>query len=289
MLDHAASLLAAAALLLAAAGPARSQEVVDFDHVVSVAASQATASQMMAKEVLLIALDIDRDARLEGLEDWYQDFGRTLVGLRDGDEIQGLPAASNPAIVAELERATAHWRVVRTVLDEGLAAGSITAAQVDVIATNSTELLAAFEAVAGGYLQEANRNRLTSMLANAVLEAGQGTMLSQRMATEFLLIVYGHDVEASRADLGSSIARFEQVLSNLVNGNLEQRLLPPPNDEIRDRLLRAQRVWEDEFRPIIRRALDAGEPSPELAVRMVDANGTLFGHLTAVAGLYSQL
>lgn len=288
MFRRAAYAFATVALLMATVASSRAQQV-DFDHVIAVTGSQATASQVMAKEVLLIALDIDRAAHLESLEDRYGVFGRTLVGLRDGDEMLELPAASNPAIVAELERAEAHWQLVQAVLDEGLAAGSITAQQVDVIAANSTELLAALEAVAGGYLQEANHNRLTSMLANAVLEAGQGTMLSQRMACEFLLIVYGHNVEANRVVLGGSIARFEQVLSNLSNGNLEQRLLPPPNDEIRERLLRAQRVWEDEFRPIIRRALDAGEPSPELAVRMVDANGALFEHLMAVASLYSQL
>lgn len=287
MFRRAASVLATVALLMATVASSRAQQV-DFDHVIAVTGSQATASQMMAKEVLLIALDIDRAAHLESLEDRYGVFGRTLVGLRDGDEVLRLPAASNPAVVADLERAEAHWRLVQPVLDEGLAAGSITAQQVDVIAANSAELLAALEAVAGGYLQKANHNRLTSMLANAVLEAGQGTMLSQRMACELLLIVYGHNVEANRVVLGDSIARFEQVLSNLVDGNLEQRLLPP-NDEILDRLLRAQRVWEDEFRPITRRALDAGEPSTELAVRMVEANGALFEHLTAVGSLYSQL
>lgn len=288
MLERAATLLATAALLMATAGPARAQEV-DFDHVIAVAASQATASQMMAKEALLVAMDIDRQANLESLEFRRGMFGRTLVGLREGDEVLGLPAASSPTIVAELERADAHWQVIQDVLGDGLNAGDITAGQVEIIAANSTELFAAFEGVAGGYHQEANRNRLTSMLANALMETGRGTMLSQRMASEFLLIVYGHEIGANRANLSGSIIRFERVLGDLVNGNLEQRLLPPPNDEVRDELLRVQRVWEDEFRPILRRALDAGQPPSDLAVRMVEANGILFERLRTVASLYGEL
>ena len=288
MFDRAASALAAAALLTVTADPARAQHV-DFDHLIAVAESQAAASQMMAKDALLVALDIDRDARLQNLEYWRGMFDRTLKGLRDGDDMLGLPAASNPAIVAQLDRAGVHWETIQSELRDGLAARDISAAQVAVIAGDSVDLLAAFEGVAAGYIEEAHRNRLTSMLSNALIETGRGTMLSQRMATEFLLIVYGHEVEANRASLGGSIAQFDTVLDNLVNGNLDERLLPPPNDEVKDQLLRARRIWEDEFRPVLRRALDAGRPSPDLAVEMVEANGLLLEQMKSVTGLYDRL
>lgn len=288
MLDRAATIFSTAAMLWTMASPANAQEI-DFDHVIAVAGSQAAASQSMASDAVLVALDIDRDARLGNLRYSQELFDRTLIGLRDGDGILGLPAATTPEIAGSLDTAGIHWQSTKAALQDGFATGVITPDQIAVIAADSAELMTIFEGVARQYAAEATRNRLTSMLANAVLESIQGTMLSQRMATEFLLIVYGHDVPASRAGLDNAIARFEQVLSNLVNGNLERRLLPPPNEEIRARLLRAQRTWEDEFRPIIRRALDDGQPSADLAIAMVEAKGNLLDHLQAITDMYDRL
>lgn len=287
MFGRAATILATAVTLSVTAAPAAAQEI-DYDHVIAVAGSQATASQTMAREALLIALGIDREARLESLRYWHGMFDRTLIGLRDGDDVLGLPAAPTPEIVAEIDLAGTYWQTAKAVFRDGLAAGDITAAQVDVIAAFSTELMTVFQGVATRYADEAAKNRLTSMLANAVLESINGTLLSQRMATQFLLVVYGHDVQANRLGLANSVVEFDRVLGNLVNGNLELRLLPPPNDEIRERLLRAQRIWEDEFRPVIRRALDT-EPSSDMAVQMVEANGNLLQQMKAITNLYVGL
>lgn len=288
MLDRAAKLIAAATLLAAAAQPAGAQ-AIDFNHVMNVAGSQATASQIMAKEALLVALDVDRETHLQSLEYWHGMFDRTLNGLRDGDALLGLPAAATPEIAAGLDVAEAHWQSSGPVYREGLTAGAISAEQVDTIVSHSNGLMEAFEEVAQRYAEESNRNRLTSMLVNAQLESLHGTVLSQRMATDFLLIVYGHDTDASRADLGATIAQFDEVLRNLSSGNLEKRLLPPPNDEITEELGRARRIWEDEFRPVIRRGLD-GDPLPvESAGQMAEANSRLLEHMKTLTSLYVGL
>lgn len=288
MSDRAATIFTIAALSWAMAVPAKAQDV-DFDHVIAVAGSQAAASQTMAGEAVLVALDIDRDARLDNLRYTQELFDRTLIGLRDGDGVLGLPAASTPEIAVDLDTAGIHWQSTKAALQDGFATGVITADQIAVIAADSIELMTVFESIATQYADEATKNRLTSMLANAVLESIHGTMLSQRMATEFLLIVYGHDVPVSRASLGTAIAQFDQVLSNLLNGNLEQRLLPPPNEDIRTRLLRVKRAWEDEFRPIIRRALDGGQPSVAMAAEMVEANRNLLEQMNSITSMYVGL
>lgn len=288
MLDRAAAIVVTAAILSAATPPVWAQ-AVDFDHVIAVAGSQAVASQILAKDALLVALDIDRDARLASLRDRQAAFGLTLQGLRDGDQSLGLPAAATAEISTELELAGAQWQTTEAVILEGLVAGDITAEQVSVLATHSVQLMTAFEGVAARYAEEATRNRLTSMLANALLESIRGSILSQRMATEFLLVAYGHDPDANRARLGHSVVQLNQTMSNLVNGNLERRLLPPPNDAVRDRLQRAQRVWEDEFRPIVRDAFETGDVTPALARRMVDANDDLLDEMTAITTLYVGL
>ena len=285
MYHRAAITLSALAVLAQPSLPAEAQ-TIDFDHVIAVAGSQATASQMMAKDALLIALDVDRQARLEELEYWHDQFDRTLTGLRDGDEILGLPAAQTPAIANGLETAGSLWESTKGAMLDGIAAGDITPDQITVQALDLTTV---FEGIAGQYAEEANRNRLTSMLVNALLESLHGSMLSQRMATEFLLVVYGHEVEANRAGLSRSITGFDQVLDNLVNGNLERRMLPPPNDDLRDRLLRIRRIWEDEFRPIMRRGLDAGRPSPSVALQMAEVNGQLLEQMKAVTSIYVGL
>ncbi len=288
MFDRAAAACATAVALMAFSQPARAQEV-DFGHVMTVAGSQAAASQMMAKEALLIALDIDRDTRLESLVYWNREFDRTLTGLREGDDGLGLPAAATPEIAAGLEVADAHWQSAAAAYRAGVAAGAISAEQIDTIAAHCTGLMQTFQEIALRYAEESNRNRLTSMLVNAQLQALQGTALSQRMATEFLLVVHGHQADASRSSLRGSIARFDDLLRNLSNGNLDQRLLPPPNDAIRSELDRVLRVWEDEFRPVIRRALD-GDPLPLTAAsQMAEANDRLLEHMNTLTNLYVGL
>lgn len=288
MFERAALFLTAVALLGSVAVPAKSQDI-DFDHVIAVAGSQAAASQTIASEALLIALDIDRDNRLQNLEYWRDLFDRTLIGFRDGDRTLGLPEPPTPEIAAHLEIAGVHWQSTRAALQDGFASGVITADQIAVIAADRVALTESFEGVATRYTEVAASNRLASMLANALLESIHGTALSQRMATEYLLIVYGHDVQQNRARLGSAVVQFDQVLSNLVNGNLERRMLPPPNDDVRGRLLRAKRVWEDEFRPIIRRALDDEPPPAASALDLIQANGNLLEQLNAVTNLYVGL
>ncbi len=275
-------------MLVVLARPVGAQSV-DFTHVMSVAGSQATASQIMARDALLVALDVDREARLASLERWNGTFDRTLAGLRNGDDTLGLPAAATPEIEAGLDVAQAHWQSSAPAFRAGLAAGSISADQVDTIAAHSTGLMQAFEEVARRYAEESHRNRLTSMLVNAQLQALHGTVLSQHMAAEYLLVVYGHEADVSRARLQGSIARFDDVLSNLSNGNLDLRLLPPPNDAIRSELRRARRVWEDEFRPSIRRALDGDPLPPEAAGDMAAANDRLLEHMNSLTSLYVGL
>lgn len=287
MLDRAAA-FAIAAILAATVLPARAQQI-DFNHVVSVAGSQATAAQIMAKEALLIALEVERGPQLQSLDSRMALFDRTLTGLREGDELMGLPAAATPEIADRLAVATSHWQVFGPVFRDGIETGAMSAEQIGAIALNSAGLTAALETVMLGYAEESNRNRLTSMLANARLEAIRGTMLSQRMATQFLLIAYGHDADTSRFGLGGSVAQFEQALGNLANGNLERRMLPPPNDAIRDETARIRRVWEDELRPIIRTALDIGDLPPESVGRMAAANDRLLDHLKTLTSLYAGL
>lgn len=287
MLNRAAA-FAIAAIFAATVSAARAQPI-DFNHVVSVAGSQATASQMMAKEALLIALDVERGPQVQSLDNRLALFDRTLAGLRDGDEMLGLPAAVTPEIADRLDVAASHWQVFSPVFREGIETGSISADQIATIALNSAGLTAALEAVTLGYAEESNKNRLTSMLANARLEAIRGTMLSQRMATQFLLIAYGHDTESSRFSLGGSVAQFETALGNLANGNLERRMLPPPNDTIRDEIGRIRRVWEDELRPVVRLALDTGELPPGSVVRMAAANDRLLEHLKTLTSVYDGL
>ena len=49
------------------------------------------------------------------------------------------------------------------------------------------------------------------------------------------------------------------------------------------------RVWEDEFRPIIRRVLDGGSPAHDAAAGMVAANDMLLEHMNTLTSLYVGL
>ncbi len=84
-------------------------DTAELAVVINLSGRQRMLTQKMTKEYLLAALDIDRAANLGNLKKTMALFDRTLRGLLDGDDAQGLPPTTDPAIRAQLEKVMKLW------------------------------------------------------------------------------------------------------------------------------------------------------------------------------------
>jgi hypothetical protein len=84
---------------------------------INLAGKQRMLTQKMTKELLLIACGIDADANRIALGKTVAVFDKTLTGLINGESELGLPATSDKAIVAQLEKVRALWREYRPVVE----------------------------------------------------------------------------------------------------------------------------------------------------------------------------
>lgn len=283
-----ASALLVAAVNVSAPSHAATRTVIDYEHIINLAAMQTVNAQKMSKEMILLAMGINKNANLKTLRASQNLFQRTIKGLRDGDVSLGLPQSNNPTVLANLARVEELWARYQSALIEGLKAGKVKRATVSVIADLSVPLFEALKETVKAYEQEAAKNGLHSVLSVAIATSSQQRVLTQKMSKEFLLIAYRLDVENYRKRLAQSYKEFDSTLQSLIEGNFEIGLLPPPTGEIRVQLRKVQRLW-DEFLPIMKAAADGSAISKEMIKRVDRMNMTLLKEINATVEMYEAL
>lgn len=273
---------------MAMAAPAQAQRI-DYDYIIGMAEMQGMATQKMAVEALLVAMNVKRDENMEQMESTRALFDQAIKGLQDGDPQLRLPATANPEIRENLERAQEMWVTMNAALPDGFVGQRITRDQVATIADISADLQITLEDAVEGFVEESSVGDLHSMLTPAVQNVGRIAMLSQQMAKEFLLVTYGHEANRNRMALGQSTADFETRLSGLINGNYDMLLLPAPTPELRQQLQLIERIWQDEFKPLMGRA-EAGDTLGNAEIFLLnEVNDRFLGELNSAATLYELL
>jgi len=84
-------------------------DTAELAVVINLSGRQRMLTQKMSKEFLLMALKIDPEANRENLKKTMALFDRTLKGLLDGDEEQGLPGTKEEHIRKQLKKVMALW------------------------------------------------------------------------------------------------------------------------------------------------------------------------------------
>ncbi len=92
-------------------------DTAELAVVINLSGRQRMLTQKMTKEYLLVALDIAPAANREKLKRTMVLFDRTLGGLLDGDDAQGLPPTTDPAIRAQLRKVMKLWENFRPLLE----------------------------------------------------------------------------------------------------------------------------------------------------------------------------
>ena len=291
MLNRIARVVVFVAAALAAYDPSAPAAAAsaDYDHIVNLAGRQRMLTQRMAKEAVLIAMDVDRIDNLRRLQESRDLFTRTLAGLRSGDASLDLPGTADPNTAAKLERAELVWSQMDAVLHAGLIAGGFSDQQLGRVIDLSPVLLATSEEVVSAFVAEARKGPIHTVLIEAINVSGRQRMLSQRMAMQFLLIAHGQEQPGSRQALRETADRFEQALRALINGDNELRLIAAPTVDLQLQLASIDGLWSREVAPLIRSIADGATPTPDMVARVARLNLDLLREMNRAVEMYEML
>ncbi len=270
------------------AAPAYAAENVDLRHTLNLVGGQRMLTQQMSKELLLVAMGYNTDDNLMKLQANHERFERVLRGLRFGDTELALESTKHAGVLESLARVEEIWPLFSAALQNGMSPETVSSDAVTLVSDLSLPLLAAMNHTIKSYEDTASAGALFSMLEIAITQADQQRMLTQKMAKEFLLIAYGHDVEPNRQRLGKSMLDFEKILKGLMSGDAELRLVPTPDPQIQVHLKTVDRLW-NELKPILSSAV-TGITIDEVALaEMVSLNITMLSEMNSAVDLYEAL
>lgn len=267
---------------------APAQQEMSRHRMISLVESQNMLAQKMSKELVLVALDIDKNRNLRDLESSRAMFERTLKALRDGDSELGSPGSRNPDFLEGLGRVGELWLLYEATIRKSTKSRATTADQVGTIADLTGPMSDAVEQAVEILHEEARRKQLISMLDTTIELLSHQASLTQQMSKEFLLIAYGHEADKNRKALKDSMALFDQTLDGLLNGNPEQQLLPAPNAEITAQLRMVARMW-DEFRPLLSVGTRGSGIDRDSITKVAELNGPLLDAINEAMAMYEAL
>jgi hypothetical protein len=245
---------------------------------VNLAGKQRMLTQKMAKESLLIALNIDVQKNKKNLEETAKLFEKTLKGLQAGDKSLDLTKTINKDILKQLKKVTMLWRDFKPNI-ESIYRDGVSVAILQNIAIKNLPLLAEMNKVVGMYEKSSGAD--LNDLATVMNLSGKQRMLMQKMSKELLLIAEGIDKEKNKESLRGSMELFEKTLKGLVNGDASLGLPQTRDKKILAQLLKVERLWR-EFKPVMEKA----DTSMESLKKMAKLNLPLLGEINKAVKMY---
>lgn len=243
--------------------------------------------QRISTAAMMMALGVDGAEHLGGIEKSRDFFLRVLKILNEGDAQHGIPPATAPKVLEALNKLEGLWLSYDAMIGKGLEAGGFGTEDLLVIARLAAPLSAATNDVADAYGEVHSKVMLRSILVPVTEESERQSVRIQEMFRDYLLIAYGHEVDKRRQSLAASIADFERVLTGLIQGDPELRLLAAVNAEIGGQLRQVQRVWKG-LRPHMTAAV-GGEVDRAKLLRVAGLVDELYHEMHEVADLYDDL
>ncbi|MGL1931622.1 MAG: type IV pili methyl-accepting chemotaxis transducer N-terminal domain-containing protein [Desulfotalea sp.] len=270
---------------------AEGPSAAEYGIVLNLSGKQRMLSQKMSKEVVLIALDVNKEENLKNLQGTAKLFNKTLKGLKDGNTELRLPPTTNGRIRNQLGKIEKIWIDFNEVLQGILAHGKVTPVQLQAVASQNLPLLKQMNKCVLLYEKDASKAGLQSdpSLAVTINLSGKQRMLSQKMSKEFLLIAYGHDIENNKLNLLETYSLFERTLKGLLDGDDTLDLPATENPKIRQQLGKIDMLWV-KFKPIVSFGAEPSTTSiPKEKIKTVaKANLPLLKEMNIAVGMYEK-
>lgn len=258
-----------------------------FARSADAAGQQRLLSQMLASDVLLVHLGIDKPAAVERIRGNLTRFSQLLNGLLYGDPRLGLIAAKSERIVAPLHIVNEAWPLFSTAVKNAMAARSLSPDLLDSVAGLSETLYEATSKVRAAYNMATNK-RLHSQLDIAIETAENEIGLTQKMIKEYLLVAAKHKLRKNRTLLQASFTLFDQALNGLINGDTKRNLLSVPDEGVQSQLKKVAQVWT-RCLPLLKPVAADKTPAGREIIVAVNLNRQLMSTMTAAVLAYRKL
>lgn len=266
------------------------QSAEEYGVVINLSGKQRMLTQKMSKEVVLIALDENKQQNIQNLKNTSSLFDKTLQGLRSGDSDLKLPPTSSEKILRQLGRVDKLWAEFYPIIKAIITRGSATPEELSAIADKNLRLLKEMNKAVGAYEKEAAKSGLKADpgLATTLNLSGKQRMLTQKMSKEFFLVAHNHDVANNKLNLLETFTLFERTLVGLKVGDDSLALPPTSNSAILSQLDKVSALWVD-AKPTFVAASQTSQVSKNDIAKIAGLNLPLLKEMNKAVGMYEAL
>lgn len=269
-------------LILLAAVPLEAR--ADGNRAFAMAGRQWLLIERMTNSALLAALDVSASPSMNSVHWSRNRFDRTHSELLTGDQDQ----RSRPEIVTALDRVDSQWRQYDRIFSEIAGAGSISSDQIRTLTDSHAATVAALGEMVDAYELYVHGGSSHSILSATIDEAGKLRAHTQSVLRALLLVAYNDRSEADRQRLIQSTQDFNRILMGLIHGDGELRLLPAPTREIRDELMKVDRMWKEAL-PVLEAAARGSTVTDEQIATVAQYSNDMAVPLTMALLMYLSL
>lgn len=259
----------------------------DGKRKINLAGRQRMLTQRMAKAACFIAMGVDVEAHFTMLSDARKLFAVTLSGLRHGDLDLGLRREESAPILRGLSEVGRLWQPYEAALLAVEEKRHVGQDDLATIARLNLPVLRKMHETVGITERIYAKGDLPLHLAIALNISGRQRMFSQKMAKEFCLIVYNHEVAENQAALAETVQLFDLSLEALINGRADVGIRPPQGQALAAQLARVAALWA-ELKPIYERAAAGLPPSPPEVITVARENNPLLAEMNKAVWLYEE-
>eukprot|EP00241_Pyramimonas_parkeae_P000009 CAMPEP_0114238710 /NCGR_PEP_ID=MMETSP0058-20121206/8065_1 /TAXON_ID=36894 /ORGANISM="Pyramimonas parkeae, CCMP726" /LENGTH=342 /DNA_ID=CAMNT_0001350829 /DNA_START=544 /DNA_END=1572 /DNA_ORIENTATION=+ len=283
----------------------QSADPVDWEVVarplerLNLAGRQRMYSQKLAKDAMLVYLEIDASNSLWALEDTKNKFLEVHEAHKYGNLYIGIRPTTETHMVAQLEVVEDVLIPFMEALDSIIRKGYANTTEIDVVVANELTLLQRLNAFVGmvenmnSLKTDENGNpiatdsakelTISEVLINAAInQAGAQRMRTQKMVFQYCKLLAGFEVDAARTSLLDTVAMFDRVHVGLYKGDEELNLPGIADPELLHWLNRINVHWA---RKNGVRFLLTEDPSEHRLLEILKYNLMLLGRYNVVVGL----
>jgi hypothetical protein len=251
----------------------------------TLAERQLLLMERMTNSALFAALGVDASPGLKSIH-WSRDrFDRMLADLRKGNPHIGLSPTTEGEILEKLDLADSRWRQYDSLFGEIVASGKASQRDILELARTHATAMDALKQMVDSYGFFVYGGRYHSILTSTINGTGRLRAGTQRVLRSLMMAVFSEYAEAERAQLAEATNEFHETIDGLINGNIERRLLPAANREIRSELLKVQLMW-NEVRPVLDSAVAGRAVTKEDIVAVAKSANEMAVPLTMALIMY---
>ncbi|NOZ91341.1 MAG: hypothetical protein GXO60_08675 [Epsilonproteobacteria bacterium] len=263
---------------------------------INLAGKQRMLTQRMAKDLLAITNNLDKEAHIKDFKKARELFSETLKGLKNGDKKLNLVGTKLPKIVAQLDVVSKEWKEAQPLLDNALKGKDEEKA-----ITKLDNILVEMNKAVTLYTQSVNRQKQRLQFAsilnsfmnkNKVLKkrvnlSGKQRMLVQRMTKLSLLISSNINPKSNKEKLVKFSKLYDKTLNGFKNGDKDLDCTPTKDKEVLKQIELVEKQWKP-FYENIKVIIDGKDKDKKALSYLVSNNEKLLKASNDLVKLYEK-